>query len=54
MRFAESSLFIPPEMCAMSGIPDEIRQDPRALRDIMASSRTTPEQKMRSLDKFAG
>ncbi len=49
----EGTVFIPPELCVLGGIPDEIRTNGAAMRNIMATTRKTPAQKMKSICDFA-
>jgi hypothetical protein len=36
---------IPPEFCTIDGVPQSIREDPRRMRDVLASCRKNPQQK---------
>jgi hypothetical protein len=37
----------------MDGIPDDVRSDARTMRDIMANTRKTPQQKLKMIETFA-
>jgi len=49
----DGTVFIPPEVCVMAGIPDEVRSNMMAMRSIMGATRKTPAEKMQSIEKFA-
>ena len=40
---------IPPEFCTIDGVPQTIREDPRRMRDVLASCRKNPAQKFKSI-----
>ena len=49
----EGTVFIPPEVCVLGGIPEELRTNGGAMRTIMAKTRKTPAEKMQSIEEFA-
>jgi hypothetical protein len=49
----DGTVFIPSELCVLGGIPDEIRTNGMAMRNIMATTRRNPAQKMKSIEDFA-
>lgn len=40
---------IPPEFCTIDGVPQAIREDPRRMRDVLASCRKNPAQKFKAI-----
>nr|AEX87971.1 Otiwi9 [Sterkiella histriomuscorum] len=46
-------IYLPPELCNMDGIPDEISQDPYQMKEIMSKFRKNPNQKYDEIEKFS-
>lgn len=44
---------IPPEFCTIDGVPQTIREDPRRMRDVLASCRKNPAQKFKAIQDFS-
>jgi hypothetical protein len=44
---------IPPEFCTIDGVPQAIREDPRRMRDVLASCRKNPAQKFKAIQDFS-
>jgi len=44
---------IPPEFCTIDGVPQTIREDPRKMRDVLASCRKNPQQKFKAIENFS-
>jgi hypothetical protein len=44
---------IPPEFCTIDGVPQSIREDPRRMRDVLASCRKNPAQKFKAIQDFS-
>ena len=47
----ERNFYLPPEFCLIDGVPDEIRKG-RGMRDALAQTRITPEQKVKKIQKM--
>jgi hypothetical protein len=44
---------IPPEFCTIDGVPETIREDPRKMREVLASCRKNPAQKFKAIEDFS-
>lgn len=44
---------IPSEFCTIDGVPESIREDPRRMRDVLASCRKNPAQKFKAIQDFS-
>ena len=44
---------IPPQFCTIDGVPQAIREDPRRMRDVLASCRKNPAQKFKAIQDFS-
>ena len=44
-------VFLPPELCLLDGVPDQIRNSP-GMRDCLAMTRTRPDQKLNEIEKM--
>lgn len=45
-------IYIPSELCTLDGISDDLRNDKRALKDVMGEFRRNPNQKYDEIEKF--
>ena len=45
-------MHIPPELCTPEGIPDHVRKNPRVMKDVFASCRKTPNEKMNKVSEI--
>lgn len=46
-------IYIPPEFCVLDGIPESTRSDQFKMRNILASARKTPQEKLDSITEFS-
>ena len=51
IRNQDRDFHLPPEFCLIDGVPDEIRKG-RGMRDALAATRVTPEQKIRKIQQM--
>eukprot|EP00831_Metopus_contortus_P031493 TRINITY_DN2567_c0_g2_i1.p1 TRINITY_DN2567_c0_g2~~TRINITY_DN2567_c0_g2_i1.p1 ORF type:complete len:626 (+),score=44.78 TRINITY_DN2567_c0_g2_i1:127-2004(+) len=48
----ESKIYLPPELCSLTGIPQELKEDRNALRQLSVYTKLTPEQRMKEVEKL--
>lgn len=44
---------IPPEFCSIDGVPQQIREDPRKMKNVLQACRKNPDQKFQAIQDFS-
>jgi hypothetical protein len=44
---------LPTELCTIDGVPEQIREDPRRMREVLMTCRKDPIQKLKAIEDFS-